>query len=308
MNQPALLELLTGLRLRDYAFVTPTPATHARVLARAGRDRARDLAGIFGWSLPFERGSVDEEIEAAADLADILEEAGDGLWQSRLRVSTLHGRLFLHSAYPTEAQDAVFFGPDSYRFADLIALELGDCAPRARIVDIGTGAGVGAIVAAGRCPEAHVTMTDINPAALELARVNAAFNEVEAEFLESDALTGVAEGIEVALANPPYIIDDGERAYRHGGDMYGGQASFDMALAAAERLNSGGRLILYTGSAIVDGKDVLREALAPALAERGCDLRYREIDPDVFGEELEHERYAEVDRIAVVAAIATRRG
>ena len=76
----------------------------------------------------------------------------------------------------------------------------------------------------------------------------------------------------------------------------------------ADRLAGGGRLILYTGSAIIGGADPLREALASALAVRGCSLRYREIDPDVFGEELDGPAYAEVDRIALVAAIATRGG
>ena len=31
-----------------------------------------------------------------------------------------------------------------------------------------------------------------------------------------------------------------------------------------------------------------------------CDFDYEEIDPDVFGEELEHPPYDRVDRIAVV--------
>lgn len=308
MSEAALLALLGALEARGYAFVVPTPATHARVLARPGMARARDLAGIFGWSLPFAPGSVDAEVEALADRAGVLAAAEDGLWRSTLRVAALHGRLFLHSAYPTDATDAVFLGPDSYRFADLIAAELGACAPDTRVVDIGTGAGVGAIVAAGLCPGLRATMTDINPAALRLARVNAAFNRVEAAFVEADGLSGVAGGIDVALANPPYIVDAGKRAYRHGGDMHGGRASLDMAAAAAERLSPGGRLILYTGSAIVAGRDPLRDALADALALRGCDLRYRELDPDVFGEELERPEYAEVDRIAVVAAVATKRG
>ena len=50
----ALLDLLGLLKAEGYHFVTPTPATHARVLARPGKDRARDLRDVFGWSLPFE--------------------------------------------------------------------------------------------------------------------------------------------------------------------------------------------------------------------------------------------------------------
>jgi hypothetical protein len=80
-----------------------------------------------------------------------------------------------------------------------------------------------------------------------------------------------------------------------------------MAVAAADRLAPGGRLILYTGSAVVRGRDVVRDALAEAAEARRCDLRYREIDPDVFGEELEQPQYGDVDRIALVAAIVTKR-
>jgi hypothetical protein len=37
------------------------------------------------------------------------------------------------------------------------------------------------------------------------------------------------------------------------------------------------------------------------LDARNCDYSYEEIDPDVFGEELEEPPYDCVDRIAVVA-------
>ena len=277
----ALLALLGGLAARGYAFVTPTPATHARVLAREDRREARTAADVFGWSLPFADGVLDGDLARLAEAADILVPAGEGRRRSRLRVSALHGRLFLHSAFPTDDRDAVFLGPDSYRFADLVAAELAGCDAAARLVDIGAGAGVGGIVAAGYCPAAGVTMTDINPQAIRLARINAAHNRIEADFALADKLETIAGGIDVALANPPYIVDAAARDYRHGGDLHGGRASLDMAVAAAERLAPGGRLILYTGSAIIAGRDRLRDALAAALAARGCTLRYREIDPDV---------------------------
>lgn len=75
---------------------------------------------------------------------------------------------------------------------------------------------------------------------------------------------------------------------------------------AAGRLAPGGRVILYTGSAIVRGEDRLRDALEALAGERGLKLRYREIDPDIFGEELEQPAYAGVDRIALIAAVLTR--
>jgi methylase of polypeptide subunit release factors len=303
-----LLALIQALARRSYHFVTPTPATHARVVARPDRREGRSLEDVLGWSLPFEPALLDAELMALLEHADALEPAGEGRLRSRYRVSSLHSRLFVHSAYPTEAKDAVFFGPDSYRFADLIAAELPGCelGPDGHVVDIGTGAGVGAIVAAGLCPGARVTMTDLNPAALRLARVNAQAAGVAAETVEGADLERVDGSIDVALANPPYIIDSSGRDYRDGGGMLGGQVAFDMTRMAAERLAPGGRVILYTGSTIVRGRDLLQEALVALAAERGMTLRYREIDPDVFGEELDEPAYASADRIALVAAVLQR--
>jgi hypothetical protein len=80
------------------------------------------------------------------------------------------------------------------------------------------------------------------------------------------------------------------------------------AAAALEKLRPGGRMLLYTGSAICDGgHDHLRQALVELTAARGAELSYREIDPDVFGEELETQAYRDVERIAVVGAVITRR-
>ena len=309
MNEAtALIDLLRLLERRGYRFVTPTPASHARVVARAERREARDTTCMLGWSLPF-RDGLDPEVEALLHGAGAVERHGDG-WRSTVRVSALHDQLFVHSAYPTEAEDAVFFGPDSYRFADLIRAELATqpLAAEARVVDIGTGSGVGGIVAALATESARVILTDINPAALRLACVNAAAAGVAPTLVEGADLAGVADAIDLATANPPYIVDDSERAYRHGGGMHGCQVALDMARMAVERLAPGGRLILYTGSAIVDGGDPLRTALAALADEAACALRYREIDPDVFGEELSGPAYAKVDRIALIAAVVTRAG
>lgn len=304
----ALLALLETLGRRGYRFVTPTPATHARIVARRDRRQAQSLEDVLGWSLPFERALLDPELLTLLDRAGAIEQAKDGRLRSRYRVSSLHDRLFLHSAYPTDAKDSVFFGPDSYRFAGLIAAELGACGERegAHIVDIGTGAGVGAIVAAGMCPQARVTMTDINPEALRLARINGRAAGVHPRAVRGSDLAGVGEDVDVALANPPYIVDSSGREYRDGGGMLGGQISLDMARMAAERLAPGGRIILYTGSTIVRGHDMLRDALQRLADAQRMTLRYREIDPDVFGEELDTPAYATADRIAVVAAILDR--
>lgn len=307
-SDTALENLLRLLDRRGYRFITPTPATHERILGRPWRAVAADLRDVLGWSLPFQEELLDAELTAALLASGGLDRGEDGLLRARYRVSSLGDDLFLHSAFPTDAEDSVFFGPDSYRFADLVRRELTACPPKpgARLVDIGAGAGVGAIAAARACPDLRLTMTDINPAALRLARVNAGAAGIEAEYIRAGSLAVVADPIDVALANPPYVIDAAGRYYRDGGGHHGAEAAYGMASEAVARLAPGGRLILYTGSAIVAGDDWLHSTLS-SLAERaGCTLRYREIDSDVFGEELEKPPYRDVERIALIAAVIAR--
>jgi hypothetical protein len=71
-------------------------------------------------------------------------------------------------------------------------------------------------------------------------------------------------------------------------------------------LAPGGAVLLYTGSAVVDGRDVFGAAARGIVAEHGLDAAYHEIDPDVFGEELETPSYARADRIAAVLLTASR--
>lgn len=302
----ALLAILRRLSSLAYRFVTPTPATHARVLKQPGRCKANDLRDVFGWSLPFDPGVVPDDILELLRTAGVLEDHAHGL-RSTVRVSSLGDLLFLHSAYPTTDKDAVFFGPDSYRFADFIERNLPRGGPAIRrLADIGAGAGVGAISAGVALTDTLLVLTDVNPAALRLSRINAQAAGVTISTVQTDGLDGVDDPIDVAIANPPYIIDEGDRDYRDGGGMHGGQVSLDMAAGALDRLAPGGRLLLYTGSAIVAGRDELGEALTALSSERGCTIHYSEIDPDVFGEELSGRAYADVERIAVVGAVIIR--
>jgi SAM-dependent methyltransferase len=306
--ETALIKLLQTLAMHSYRWTTPTPETQRRVRVRLDRQVAVDLAGIFGWSLPFAPEIVDPQLLALMQTGGIVVERGN-LLASTLRVSSLGDLLFLHSAYPTTESDAVFFGPDTYRFARFIEAGLaGISMPIGRIIDIGCGSGAGAIVAARKAQVTEIVMTDINPQALRLARINAAAAGVDARVAMSDILQDVEGSFDLVVSNPPYLVDDGRRAYRHGGNMLGADLSLRIAREAADRLNVDGRLLLYTASAIVDGVDGFRSAAMAALSERNCAAEYEEIDPDVFGEELERPAYRMVDRIAVVGVRAQKRG
>ena len=305
MDEPALLELLRAVDETGYRFVTVTPETHRRVIRRRGAGSARDLRDVFGWSLPFEPGMLPARIEGALRRSAMVERDGRR-WRSAVRVSSLGERLFLHSAFPTDDEHAIFFGPDSYRFAAFLAAELPALGPVRRIVDIGAGSGVGGIVAAGLAPGARIVLADVNPLALRFAQVNADMSGLTVETVQGAGLSAVEGPFDVVIANPPFIMDPAARTYRDGGDLNGARLSLDWALEAAERVDPGGAVLLYTGSAIVAGRDGLREALDRALPDLGCTLRYAEIDPDIFGEQLDEPGYEAVERIAAIGAVIRR--
>ena len=303
-SDTALLRLAEWLRAAGYSFVTPTPATIARVNARPGNEWASDLRGVFGWSRPFRGEIVPPALVAAMQDAGAWSQHSGGA-RSLLRASSLDGELFLHSAYPTTAADAVFFGPDTYRYAGAI-LAHRRTAPVMRAVDIGCGAGPGAILVARAYPSAEVLAVDINDAALRLTCANAALAGVRVHAVNSNLLLGVQGSFDLIVANPPYLVDPGERAYRHGGGPLGAGLSLAILDTALGRLAPGGTLLLYTGAAVVNGIDPFQEAAATRLAGVEAVWAYHELDPDVFGEELEGGAYAAADRIAAVLLTVTK--
>jgi methylase of polypeptide subunit release factors len=303
-GEEPLLELLRLLKTADYQFITPTPATHARVLARprSGRPTLRD---IFGWNQPFEATDLPADMFDRLQSAGAVEVLGDGCLRSRLRVSSLGDDLFLHSSFPTQAPDSIFFGPDSYRFAAFIEKEVRRIGACEWLVDMGSGTGAGAIAAA-RCGKiASITLVDVNPEALRLAGINAAAAELAVEVCMADR---VPDGADLVIANPPYLMDSAKRAYRDGGDLLGGEVALRWVEQSLAGMAPGGTMLLYTGAAVVGGRAPLLEAIAEACEQAGASLRSEIIDVDVFGEELESPAYAEVERIEVLGAVISTRG
>ena len=58
--------------------------------------------------------------------------------------------------------------------------------------------------------------------------------------------------------------------------------------------------------ALLGGAVVLLAALMPHLEAAGHPWSYREMDPDVFGEELDEPAYLDAERIAVVALVVQK--
>ena len=322
----ALGLVLRHLAGSGYSFTTPTPLTHSRVLAHRGEQMATNLRDVFGWNLPFKIATCDgmtRELLAAMRGAGVLQTLGNAaqtrgdVLQSRVRVASVGDDLFVHSAYPTTQDDAVFFGPDTYRFARFVqqalAVDAASAGSPMRILDVGCGTGVGGIVAAralAHLGPLEVSMNDINPLALQYTAVNAAHANLTGTTIKpalGNALRAVKGDFDLIISNPPYLADTAKRAYRHGGERLGRALSVRIGEESLARLAPGGRLLLYTGVAIVNGIDSFLAEMQALLADGQFDWSYCEIDPDVFGEELEQAVYAHVDRIAAVGLTVVRK-
>ena len=301
MVDEPLLELLRQLRALGYEFTAITPASHARVLARVptGRPTLRD---IFGWNRRFASHDLDPKLLSLLEAADAVDKVGSEL-RAKLRVASFDGSLLLHSSFPTDQADSVFFGPDTYRFARFIRQQLPRLRRPAWIVDMGAGSGAGGILAARASPASRVSLVDLNQAALKLAHTNALFAQVQVETIASDAMPA---GADLVIANPPYMIDASKRVYRDGGELLGGAVALNWAQQALASMAPCGVMLLYTGAAYKEGSALLVDALQHLCAGAGAALQLEELDPDVFGEELDNAAYAKVERIAVIGAVITK--
>lgn len=153
--------------------------------------------------------------------------------------------------------------------------------PVASMLDVGTGLGIQALLAARH--SAHVTATDVNPRALDFARFNARLNGVSnVEFREGSYFEPV-EGLEfdLVLANPPYVISpDSQYLYRDGG-LPGDAVSRGVVRAAPAFLREGGFAQMLVSWAHRPGEE-WRVPLERWVEDSGCDawlLHYKTEDP-----------------------------
>jgi methylase of polypeptide subunit release factors len=297
------------LRKCGYRFVTVSPATHRRFLEHGSPANA--LESIFGWNRSFERRDLSSEFFDILKATDAVEEE-DGRYRSKIRFATVGEYLFAHSSFPTLEHDAVFFGPDTYRFIRLLRASTTALNPSRplKIVDVGSGSGAGGLVLSHILHgDVEVILADINPKAVAFSEANAIINDVrQVKCVVSDILAAVDSEPDIVIANPPYLIDDDRRLYRHGGGRFGVSIAQRIVEEALWRLRPGGRLILYSGTPVIGGTDPLFVSVRESLKLYARDFVYEEIDPDVFGEELERTAYAGVDRIAAVGLTVVKQG
>jgi release factor glutamine methyltransferase len=99
---------------------------------------------------------------------------------------------------------------------ELVSWIIEDCKdkPDISILDIGTGSGCIAVALAKHLPRAKVYALDVSEEALKLAKVNAANNEAEVEFIEANILNCELGNLQcdVIVSNPPYVRESEKEA------------------------------------------------------------------------------------------------
>ena len=76
-----------------------------------------------------------------------------------------------------------------------------------RIADIGTGSGCIAIALKKKCPKWKIQGIDISQKAIEVAKQNATYNNVDIEWINMDILSKKPDFIDIIVSNPPYICN-----------------------------------------------------------------------------------------------------
>ncbi|TCH65732.1 class I SAM-dependent methyltransferase [Acinetobacter sp. ANC 4862] len=305
-QQQALLFLLDFLKQRDYRFTVITPLSHQRILNRNNntKNKAITLRDIFGWNLAFAEKDLEPELFAILKENQLIH-FQDGQWFSHVRVASLDDELFIHSSFPTIQHDAVFFGPDTYRFVYHLKQYLaGKSQLFKRGLELCCGTSAAAISIAKHYPNFNEMMVaDLNPKALLYSQINASFTGLDNIFpVYSNLFANIEGKFDLIFANPPYLIDQDQRQYRHGGnELDGNELSFTIVKEGMQRLNPQGCLFLYTGVAIrPDGNPFLEQLEKLIESKSYVNWSYEEIDPDVFGEELDQPAYQHIERIALV--------
>lgn len=140
-----------------------------------------------------------------------------------------------------------------------------------RIAEVGTGSGAIALALAKELPSAEVYATDISPAALEVARANAARHELGSRirFHEADLLQGLLHfQFDFVVSNPPYVGESEEehvqlevRKFEPRNAVFAGPTGLEvierLIPQAQEALRPGGWLVFEISGTIAKGVQLL---------------------------------------------------
>ncbi|MGE5645195.1 MAG: methyltransferase [Acidobacteriota bacterium] len=194
----------------------------------------------------------------------LLIEAEAGRVEAPFHLRTVRN-LYLFSDYLGRDRDAVMGAGET---TAILFRAARPGSPAGRVLDLGCGAGTLALLLAAHA--GAVTGTDINPRALELARLNADVNGIRnAEFRGGDVWEPAARDVfDLIVSQPPYYPnrtargEAGDQVFLHGGER-GDELARRVVAGVSRHLTPGGRAIIFTswpeagGNAADEGMEVL---------------------------------------------------
>lgn len=148
--------------------------------------------------------------------------------------------------------------PETELLVERIAKEIKE---QKTVWDLCTGSGCIGIALKKKFPFLHLSLSDLSPDAISLAKANAERNQVEVEFYLGDLLSPfLGKKADLIICNPPYVsssefltIDSSVRDYEPKMALIGGEKGIDFYERLADEmptfLNSGGMAFLEIGQA-----------------------------------------------------------
>lgn len=154
--------------------------------------------------------------------------------------------------------------------------------PNGSALDLGTGCGVQSVHLAAHTEE--VVATDLNPRALQLARITTRLSGVAADLRLGSLYEPVAgQTFDQIISNPPYVMSppsDAHLTYREGA-LPGDELVRQVIVDGARHLNPDGTMQVLCNWAIL-GDQPWQERLAGWVEASGCDaliLEREQLDP-----------------------------
>jgi release factor glutamine methyltransferase len=155
--------------------------------------------------------------------------------------------------------------------------------PDDRVLDVGTGSGINAILAAGSARD--VVAVDINSLAVDCARLNAERNGVQSrvQLLQSDLFEKVEGRFDLVIFDPPFRWFPARDALEAAITDEGYRTLGRFIEEVPARLRPGGRILLFFGSSgdldyllrLIDEAGLVREVVAERLLDaRDQTVRY----------------------------------
>jgi SAM-dependent methyltransferase len=239
------------------------------------RELSRDDSAAATLALVFLSGGtvtvsrIDRTIGADARAwlveAGILAVAGDDV-HARFRLQVAEGIWILCDEPTAGAGTVMPPGPTTVDLLAVMPYQLDGS-----VVDIGTGPGTIALVAAKRGGRA--VATDINPRAIELTRFNARFNELDVDLRMGDLFEPLrGERFRWLYAQPPYVARPPDQAvvtFLHGG-AEGDELAMSIIAGAPRALEPAGVAVVLFDAPV--RTEPLHDRLRAAVGPSGTDV------------------------------------